>query len=72
MKQILTRHAGRIFPEVAVLDSLDDFMEVDVDGMVIATPGALHAEQAMYALERGMTVFCQKEVLGAKVGRALA
>lgn len=28
--------------------------------MVIATPSALHAAQAMGALERGMSVFCQK------------
>jgi predicted dehydrogenase len=32
----------------------------DVDGIVIATPSALHAEQAMTALAHGMAVFCQK------------
>lgn len=32
----------------------------DVDAVVIATPSALHMEQAVYALEHGKAVFCQK------------
>lgn len=32
----------------------------DVDGVVIATPNALHAEQAVEALTAGKAVFCQK------------
>jgi predicted dehydrogenase len=32
----------------------------DLDGLVVATPSALHAEQAMAALEGGMAVFVQK------------
>jgi predicted dehydrogenase len=32
----------------------------DVDGVVIATPSALHAEQAVAALCAGKAVFCQK------------
>jgi predicted dehydrogenase len=31
-----------------------------LDGIVIATPSALHAEQAIAALEAGVAVFCQK------------
>jgi predicted dehydrogenase len=31
-----------------------------LDGVVIATPSALHAEQAETALRRGLAVFCQK------------
>ena len=41
-------------------DSLDELLELDLDGIVIATPSALHAEQATAALERGLAVFCQK------------
>jgi len=41
-------------------DSLDDLLELDLDGVVIATPSALHAEEAIAALERGFAVFCQK------------
>jgi predicted dehydrogenase len=42
------------------LDSFDELLELDLDGVVIATPSALHAEQAIAALERGLAVFCQK------------
>lgn len=63
----LANQAGRTFPRDAVLASLDDLMEVGVDGTVIATPSALHVEQAVEALERGMAIFCQKPL-----GRAAA
>lgn len=42
------------------LGSLDELLERDLDGVVVATPSALHAEQAIAALERGLAVFCQK------------
>jgi predicted dehydrogenase len=40
--------------EPAISDGLE------LDGVVIATPTALHAAQARQALERGIPVFCQK------------
>ncbi len=40
--------------------SYDELLASDVDAIVIATPSALHAEQAIAALERGKAVFCQK------------
>jgi predicted dehydrogenase len=46
--------------DVAVADSLDALLDLGVDGVVIATPSALHADQAVRALERGAAVFCQK------------
>jgi predicted dehydrogenase len=42
------------------LDTLDELLAAELDGIVIATPSALHAEQAVTALERGLAVFCQK------------
>ncbi len=39
---------------------LQELLETDLDGVVIATPTALHAEQARQALERRLPVFCQK------------
>src|SRR3954466_5163302 len=42
------------------LAGLGELLEVDLDGVVIATPSALHAEQARAVLERGLAVFCQK------------
>jgi len=50
--------ADPAFPDA--LRSLDDLLERDLDGVVIATPSALHAEQAVTALQRGIAVFCQK------------
>jgi predicted dehydrogenase len=41
--------------------SLDALLELeDLDGVVIATPSAQHAPQALAALSRGRAVFCQK------------
>jgi predicted dehydrogenase len=44
-----------VVPVDALLDG-----EADVDGVVIASPSALHAEQAVAALDAGRAVFCQK------------
>jgi predicted dehydrogenase len=43
-----------------VVGSAEELLGLGLDGMVIATPSALHAEQAKDALDRGMAVFCQK------------
>ncbi len=40
---------------------------LDLDGLVIATPSAAHAEQARQALDQGLAVFCQKP-LGRTAG----
>jgi predicted dehydrogenase len=48
------------FPAAAVADDFDDLLEMELDGIVIATPSALHCAQATAALERGAAVFCQK------------
>ncbi len=40
--------------------SLDGLLEKDLDGVVIATPSALHADQAIRALRADVPVFCQK------------
>jgi len=42
------------------IDTLDELLAEELDGVVIATPSAQHAEQAVAALERGLPVFCQK------------
>jgi predicted dehydrogenase len=52
--------AAAVAPEAALAASLEELLEHDLDGVVIATPSALHAEQAVAALERGVAVFCQK------------
>jgi predicted dehydrogenase len=40
--------------------SFEELLECDLDAVVIATPSALHARQAITALEHGLAVFCQK------------
>lgn len=56
----IAAQAAGCAPGAVVLDSLEDLMEVGLEGLAIATPSALHAQQAIAALERGMAVFCQK------------
>ena len=55
-----TADAALLAPDAMRLDSFDALLEQDLDGLVIATPSALHAEQSIRALERGIPVFCQK------------
>lgn len=52
--------ALRLAPGAERVGGLDDLLALDLDGLVIATPSALHAEQSIAALERGCAVFCQK------------
>src|SRR5581483_3886104 len=52
--------AARIAPDAVQAGSLAELLDMGVDGIVIATPNALHAEQAIAALESGAAVFCQK------------
>jgi predicted dehydrogenase len=52
--------AAEVAPEAGRAESLEELLEHDLDGIVIATPSALHADQAVAALERGLAVFCQK------------
>jgi predicted dehydrogenase len=54
-----TAVAGQISGAVAA-QSLDALLELQLDGLVVATPTALHAEQAIAALEKDTAVFCQK------------
>lgn len=52
--------ARRLAPEAELAGSLDDLLSLGLDGIVIATPSALHAAQSIQALEAGAAVFCQK------------
>ncbi len=52
--------AHALAPEARVCRDLDGLLALDLDGIVIATPSAQHAEQSIRALEAGKAVFCQK------------
>ena len=47
-------------PDATVVGCFEELLEQPLDGVVIATPSALHASQAAAALTRGLAVFCQK------------
>lgn len=54
--------AAQEAPGARLADDLDALLRTGIDGLVIATPSALHADQAVAALEAGVAVFCQKPV----------
>jgi predicted dehydrogenase len=65
--ELCARAAG----DLPAVETLGELLELGLDGVVIATPSALHAEQAQAALEHGVAVFCQKP-LGRDAGEARA
>jgi predicted dehydrogenase len=54
------RSALAAAPGATVLPSYAALLDAGLDGVVIATPSALHAGQSIAALGRGLAVFCQK------------
>jgi predicted dehydrogenase len=52
--------AGACAPEAARVPSIETLFDLELDGVLIATPSALHAQQSIALLERGIAVFCQK------------
>ncbi|MCO5171372.1 MAG: Gfo/Idh/MocA family oxidoreductase [Planctomycetes bacterium] len=52
--------AAPVAPDARLVSSLEDLLALDLDGLMIATPSAQHAEQCVAALGCGLGVFCQK------------
>jgi predicted dehydrogenase len=67
----MASEAGKLAPDARLVSTLDEILDHGVDGVVIATPSAMHAEQSIRALERGVGVFCQKP-LGRTVAEVQA
>jgi predicted dehydrogenase len=63
--------ALELAPGAKRVEGLEGLLDQGLDGVVIATPSALHAEQSIAALERGAAVFCQKP-LGRTAAEARA
>ncbi len=59
--------AMALAPPAVRTPDLATLLQQDLQGVVIATPSALHAEQAIVALRAGCAVFCQKP-LGRTAG----
>jgi predicted dehydrogenase len=62
-RRIAASHAG-----AKPLDSLQAALDLDIDGVVLATPTGMHEAQALAALERGVAVFCQKPLAATSAG----
>lgn len=58
--QDAARAARAVAPRSRIVRGLEEMLEQPIDGLVIATPSAVHAEQTIAALQRGIAVFCQK------------
>jgi predicted dehydrogenase len=52
--------ALEVAPDAEIVSTLEELLDMELDGIVIATPSALHADQAIAALKSGAAVFCQK------------
>jgi predicted dehydrogenase len=63
--------AMTLAPAARRLSTFADMLDLDLDGVVIATPSALHAAQSIEALQAGKAVFCQKP-LGRNAAEARA
>lgn len=56
----MARAANELARTAEIVNSFEQLLDAGADAIVIATPSALHAEQAIAALEHGAAVFCQK------------
>ncbi|MFL6858083.1 MAG: Gfo/Idh/MocA family protein [Allosphingosinicella sp.] len=56
----MATEALALAPEARRVPSIEAMLDLAPDGIVIATPSALHAAQSLQALEAGAAVFCQK------------
>src|SRR4051812_17023997 len=56
----MVARATEFAPGAKAVSTFDELLDHEIDGVVIATPTALHAEQSIRALRRGKAVFCQK------------
>ncbi len=68
---VCRQQALALAPAAQETASLEQMLALDLDGVVIATPSALHAAQSIAALAAGKAVFCQKP-LGRSAAEAQA
>jgi predicted dehydrogenase len=67
----MAREALASAPGAQLVASLEQLLALEPDGVVIATPSAMHAEQCIAALDAGVAVFSQKP-LGRNVREVAA
>jgi predicted dehydrogenase len=59
--------AQQLAPNASVIENAEELIRLGLDGIVVASPSALHAQHAIAALSRRTAVFCEKPL-----GRTLA
>jgi predicted dehydrogenase len=67
----MAAEAQKLAPNAEIVAGLEELLTAGVNGVVIATPSAMHAEQSIHALSRKVAVFCQKP-LGRTASEAQA
>jgi len=60
--QQYTEESLQIAAGAAVLPSLEELISAELDGIIIATPSALHAAQAIDAINGGKAVFLPETI----------
>lgn len=55
-----SKEAQQLAPSSTVIPSMEALTDEELDGIIIATPSALHAAQSIKAIKKGKAVFCQK------------
>jgi len=61
------KRASQLAPRAEVCGSLEALLALELDGLVIATPSAQHAQEACFALKQKLAVFCQKPLARTKL-----
>ncbi|MBP0491472.1 Gfo/Idh/MocA family protein [Pararoseomonas indoligenes] len=56
----MAAEAAKLAPDAKLVSGLEEMLALGLDGIVIASPSALHAAQTIQALQAGVAVFCQK------------
>jgi predicted dehydrogenase len=67
----MVQEAQKLAPQAQIVPTLEAMLTLRPDGVVVATPSALHADQSIQALNAGAAVFCQKP-LGRNAGEVQA
>jgi predicted dehydrogenase len=65
---LLAARVASAFNGARGFERVESLRDLDVDGIVIATPSGLHEAQALAALDRGLAVFCQKPLATSAEG----
>jgi predicted dehydrogenase len=57
---IRVQAARQQYHDAVAVHGVESLLDCDLDGVIIATPNGVHAQQAIACLSRGLAVFCQK------------